>query len=140
MHTPTPRVELGIALIGHAHAAIDISDGLLGDLSHILRASNLSADIQVDEVPASAVLSKKSPELRRLCTLNGGDDYELCFTAPVTEREWIQKTTHELGLNTKLIGKTQERNNNLINLFDKDGDALPRDLQDQYLKSFDHFK
>ena len=140
MHAPTPRVELGMALIGHAHAAIDISDGLLGDLAHILRASHVSADIKIDQVPASSVLANKSVELRRLCTLNGGDDYELCFTAPITERDWIEKASQAMGLNTRRIGKIKEREYSLMNLFDKDSDVLPSELQNQYLNSFDHFK
>jgi thiamine-monophosphate kinase len=140
MHAPTPRVELGMALIGHAHAAIDISDGLLGDLAHILRASDVSADIKIDQVPAAPVLANKSVELRRLCTLNGGDDYELCFTAPITERDWIEKTTQTMGLNTRRIGKIKKREDSLMTLLDQDGDTLPKELQDQYLKSFDHFK
>lgn len=140
MHTPTPRVELGQALLGRAHAAIDISDGLLGDLAHILKASHVSAQIQIDHVPASTTLNNKSLELRRMCTLCGGDDYELCFTAPTDEREAIRDILSSLHLWGKVIGTIVAPCEPLIQLIDADGDSLPVELSRQYLKSFDHFK
>lgn len=86
MHTPRPRIALGLALRGIAHAAIDISDGLVGDLAHILERSNLGATLNVDALPAGTMLRQQPLDTRRLFTLAGGDDYELCFTAPVSER------------------------------------------------------
>ena len=141
MHAPTPRVELGQRLLGHAHAAIDISDGLLGDLSHILRQSRVSADILIDHVPASKTLMSKSVELRRLCTLMGGDDYELCFTAPSSEAAYMSQIAQELNLQLTKIGQIRDGSQeSLIRLIDQDGHELPKKLTEQYLKSFDHFK
>lgn len=82
LHRPTPRVALGIALRGIAHAAIDISDGFAGDLAHVLAHSRCGASIDIDALPAGPVLQKMAPGLRRDWCLAGGDDYELCFTAP----------------------------------------------------------
>jgi len=91
LHAPTPRVALGRLLAEGrlAHAALDISDGLVGDLGHILTASKVGAVLDVDALPAGPALLRQSPELRRRFTAAGGDDYELCFTAPVASREAI---------------------------------------------------
>ena len=140
MHAPTPRVNLGQKLLGIAHAAIDISDGLLGDLSHILRQSKVSAEVLIDQVPGSTVLSSKSLELQRLCKLTGGDDYELCFTAPSEKSAAINDLSKELGLALTKIGKITSSSTQLITLIDGDGHPLPPNLSAQYLKSFDHFK
>jgi len=88
LHMPTPRVALGLALAAApiAHAALDISDGLVGDLAHILAASGVGATLDVDALPAGPVLARQDRELRRRFTAAGGDDYELCFTAPVARR------------------------------------------------------
>jgi thiamine-monophosphate kinase len=140
MHAPTPRVNLGQKLLGIAHAAIDISDGLLGDLSHILRQSKVSAEVLIDQVPGSTVLSSKSLELQRLCKLSGGDDYELCFTASTEKSAAINDLSKELGLALTKIGKITSSSTQLITLIDSDGHPLPPNLSAQYLKSFDHFK
>jgi thiamine-monophosphate kinase len=91
MHMPTPRVALGRLLAegGLAHAALDISDGLIGDLGHILAASGVGATLDADALPAGPVLATQDQALRRRFTVAGGDDYELCFTAPVAQREAI---------------------------------------------------
>ncbi|MBM37503.1 MAG: thiamine-phosphate kinase [Woeseia sp.] len=79
---PTPRIKIGRELIGKATAAIDISDGLLGDLKKILVDRNLGVDIQLDLLPISEALSNQFNSHRCYSfALNGGDDYELCFTA-----------------------------------------------------------
>ncbi|MFM8151924.1 MAG: thiamine-phosphate kinase, partial [Polynucleobacter victoriensis] len=120
--------------------AIDISDGLLGDLSHILRQSKVSAEVLIDQVPGSPVLSSKSLELQRLCKLSGGDDYELCFTASAEKFAAINDLSKELGLALTKIGKITSSSTQLITLIDGDGHPLPPNLSAQYLKSFDHFK
>lgn len=80
---PTPRVALGLALRGIASACIDISDGLLADLGHILAASGVGAWIDVAMLPISSALANAFDETARVAMqLEGGDDYELCFTAP----------------------------------------------------------
>ena len=91
MHMPTPRVALGRALAeqGLAHAALDISDGLIGDLQHILAASHVGATLDADALPAGPVLATQDQALRRRFTAAGGDDYELCFTAPPHQRAAI---------------------------------------------------
>ena len=142
MDAPTPRVDLGIALREIANAAIDISDGLLGDLRHILKASNLNAQISIDDIPVSKDLQESSLELRRLCSLKGGDDYELCFTAPEFNREIIDELAKSLGLRLTRIGKIVAANggSGSIELLDKDHHPLDKELTNRYLSSFDHFK
>ncbi|TXI12633.1 MAG: thiamine-phosphate kinase [Polynucleobacter sp.] len=140
MHAPTPRIELGQQLLGLAHAAIDVSDGLLGDLSHILKMSGVSAQIHIDDLPASSTLAAQSLELKRLCTLNGGDDYELCFTASPQQRESIEAIGEKLHLRLTKIGTITSASSELITLKDRDDRVLPQELSQQYLKSFDHFK
>lgn len=82
MEYPAPRLALGQALRGIATAAIDVSDGLLGDLGHILAASGVGAQLNLEALPRSSVLAAQPLALQQLCLLTGGDDYELVFTAP----------------------------------------------------------
>lgn len=87
---PTPRLEIGKALVGNAHAAIDISDGLLGDLKKLLAASGVGGEVDLDKLPLSSALRTKfSSEDQRRLALTGGDDYELCFAAPESSVENI---------------------------------------------------
>ena len=103
---PTPRVALGLALRGIASSCIDISDGLLADLAHITRASGVGAELEADALPASPALGAAfaSEAMRRL-QATGGDDYELCFTAPATQREAVQALGARLGLPLARIGR-----------------------------------
>jgi thiamine-monophosphate kinase len=78
---PTARVELGRRLSGRASGAIDVSDGLVGDLRKMLDASGVGADIDVDELPLSRALCERFGDAAADFALTGGDDYELCFTA-----------------------------------------------------------
>ena len=90
LHRPTPRVRAGRALQGLARACVDVSDGLLADLGHVCKASGVGALVDVDALPASPTLrSGFDAEARRLLQATGGDDYELCFTAPATSREAV---------------------------------------------------
>jgi len=91
---PTPRLEIGKALIGNAHATIDISDGLLGDLKKLLAASGVGGEVDLDKLPLSSALRAEFPpaDQRRLA-LMGGDDYELCFAAPESSVENIAGIT-----------------------------------------------
>jgi thiamine-monophosphate kinase len=100
---PRPRVALGQALRGLAHAAIDISDGLLADLGHIGETSNLGAEIRADLLPLSAA---DLPGVRD-AALSGGDDYELLFTAPPSQRDAIEGLGKKLGLPLTRIGQMQ---------------------------------
>jgi thiamine-monophosphate kinase len=132
MHQPVPRIALGLALRGIAHAAIDISDGLIGDLGHILAQSNVGASLQVDLLPAGRVLSLQQPELRRNFALAGGDDYELCFTAPISAHAAVLSAAKSADTDVTCIGRIEPERG--IRLMDADGSLL--DLQ---LSSFDHF-
>ena len=79
---PSPRVRFGQSLVGVATAAIDLSDGLFGDLQKLLRASGAGGEIHLDQLPISAALARAfDAESRQRFALTGGDDYELCFTA-----------------------------------------------------------
>jgi len=105
LDTPQPRLELGGRLRGIAHSAIDVSDGLLADLTHILVASGVAADVRLDKLPVAPALSACSDgELVRDCLLAGGDDYELLFTAAPHHRAEIAALSAELGLALTAIG------------------------------------
>ena len=91
LEQPEPRVALGMALRGIAHAALDISDGLAGDLLHILERSKMRATVNIDQIPSSGTLATLTETARVHCILAGGDDYELCFTAPVAARAEIEQ-------------------------------------------------
>ena len=134
MHTPTPRVALGCTLAetGLAHAAIDISDGLVGDLGHILKASQVGATLDVDALPAGPVLARQDTPLRRRYTAAGGDDYELCFTAPPSSRDAIAALATSCATPVTRVGRIEAESG--LRLVDATG--LPLDLQ---LSSFDHF-
>ena len=90
-YRPAPRVGAGLALGPLATAAIDVSDGLLADLAHICKASGCGATIDVERVPLSAELLSLFPPQEALAhALGGGEDYELCFTAPPSRAEEIE--------------------------------------------------
>src|SRR6266702_1824982 len=104
LERPEPRIALGLALRGIAHAALDLSDGLAGDLLHILERSTMQASVDADAVPRSAALRRLSPEIQRRCTLAGGDDYELCFTAPPAARASVEAARRAAGVPVTRIG------------------------------------
>lgn len=106
LHTPIARVELGRRLVGLAHSSIDISDGLLADLGHILECSKVAAVIKMNEICCSAVLEKYLPQSQAInCLLAGGDDYELCFTAQKAKRGRIEALSHEMEILLTRIGR-----------------------------------
>ncbi|MEO5697231.1 MAG: thiamine-phosphate kinase, partial [Burkholderiaceae bacterium] len=90
MEQPQPRVALGMALRGVATSAIDVSDGLLGDLGHVMRRSGVGVELQVDALPRSDVVREQTEALQREFTLAGGDDYELLFSAPPAEASRVE--------------------------------------------------
>ncbi|HOV97058.1 MAG TPA: thiamine-phosphate kinase [Thermomonas sp.] len=103
---PIPRVALGRALRGLAHACIDISDGLLADLAHICNSSGVGAQINVDALPASAALREAFDVATcRVLQASGGDDYELCFTAPPVQRDMLHALSQTLNLPLTHIGE-----------------------------------
>ncbi|WP_350294807.1 thiamine-phosphate kinase [Limnohabitans sp. Rim8] len=135
MEQPTPRVALGLALRGIATAAADISDGLLGDLSHILKASQVGATL--DSAAALSLLAcatefELPPSKHLQFVLTGGDDYELVFTAPASKRAEV----HAAGLIalTRLTRIGQICAEPGLTLLDTDGQPMAHNFV-----SFDHF-
>jgi thiamine-monophosphate kinase len=104
LERPEPRVALGLALRGLAHSALDVSDGLAGDLLHILERSRLRASVDADAVPRSSAVRKLPLDEQRQCALAGGDDYELIFTAPPSAREAITDAGIRAGVAVTRIG------------------------------------
>ena len=102
---PTPRCQLGAALKGLAHSMIDISDGLAQDLGHILKASQVGAKLQLENLPISPTLQTLDDAQKWQYALAGGDDYELCFTiSPQNYQKLLQK---QLDVPISIIGKIQ---------------------------------
>jgi thiamine-monophosphate kinase len=132
LHQPTPRCALGLALRGIAHAAIDVSDGLLGDLGHVLSRSQLSAVIETDRLPAGPVLMQQPPERRLEYLLNGGDDYELCFTAAPAQRDAVYSAAASAETAVTRIGHLTHGSG--VTLLDAAGGPLSF-----VSRSFDHF-
>lgn len=106
---PTPRIALGQALSGLATAAIDVSDGLLADLAHVCAASGVGARVQLDALPASAaLLDAFDPATRHGLQAGGGDDYELCFTAPPDRRADVEAAARRCEIPVARIGHIVE--------------------------------
>ena len=122
LERPTPRVNLGVALRGVATSCIDISDGLLGDLGHILEASSVGASVQTDWIKGSMEFA-----------LSGGDDYELLFTAPPSQRDTLQALSGKAGASAICIGTIETEHG--LRLLNEHGAALANTFT-----SFDHFK
>lgn len=105
LHQPEPRVKLGSRLRGLARSAIDVSDGLLADLGHILKASGVAAELRWEDLPrAEAIASCPDRALAKNCMLAGGDDYELVFTAPRSKRSEIAAAGKKSGVSVTAIG------------------------------------
>ena len=110
LHQPQPRVALGIALRGVAHSAIDVSDGLLADLGHILERSDVAAEIELAALPVSDVMRRHIDRVAACrALLAGGDDYELCFTAPVRARERVGRLARRVDVRLTRIGGVRKR-------------------------------
>ncbi len=133
MERPTPRVALGLELRGLATSAIDVSDGLLGDLGHVLSASGVGAELQADALPRSAHLAAQSLALQRLCTLTGGDDYELVFTAPADRDAAVREAAQRAHAPVTRIGRITAEPG--LRCVDAAGQTVPAPGA-----SFDHFR
>jgi thiamine-monophosphate kinase len=140
MERPTPRVALGQALRGIAGSAIDVSDGLLGDLGHILKASCLGAEIQLSDIDLIANYSintgangQFSPLFSRSMVLAGGDDYELVFTASPAQHDAVQAAAQACNTRITRIGHTLAQTG--VTLREADGQVASNSFA-----SFDHFK
>jgi thiamine-monophosphate kinase len=133
MERPQPRVALGLALRGIATSAIDVSDGLLGDLAHVLRRSGVGADLQVDSLPRSEVLAALPEALQREYTLAGGDDYELVFSAAPRDAARVAAAAEAAQVAVTRIGRLHGDAG--LRLIDRDGRPVAHTFG-----SFDHFK
>ena len=140
LEAPTPRVALGLALRGIASSALDVSDGLLGDLSHILEQSQAGACIDT-RITSTLIAAKPYPsdsslaldaKLLQQCTLAGGDDYELCFTAPSHQRSAVEQAARISATPVTRIGVMEAQPG--LRLLDAQGQ-----LTAQRWQSFDHF-
>jgi thiamine-monophosphate kinase len=132
MECPEPRIALGLALRGLASSAIDLSDGLLGDLGHVLQRSRLGAVVELPALPRSALLAQQPRELQHECLLRGGDDYELLFTAAPGDDERVRQAGHRAGVAVTPIGRL--RADPGLAVVDEHGQALIMDA-----RGFDHF-
>ena len=141
MHNPTPRIELGMQLRNIASSALDVSDGLLGDLRHILKQSQVDAEIQLDKLPKSDTLQKQDVQIQKQFSACGGDDYEICFTAPASQRDKIEAISKSIGLPLTIIGKIAPKNDLEVKVYllDESGALLSDTEAAPFLKSFDHF-
>ena len=140
LERPTPRVALGLALRGIASSAMDVSDGLLGDFGHILKASGVGACIRTDETikliaagafPSSA-RGQFDAKILQQCTLAGGDDYELLFTAPPQHRAAVAKAAAQSRTPVTRIGQVEAAPG--LRLLDAQGMPV-----ENRFASFDHF-
>jgi len=138
METPVPRVALGLALRGIATAALDVSDGLVGDLRHILEASGVGATLDADAAAARVALGTPDVDAGldidtlRLCALSGGDDYELAFTAPAAARAAVEAAGRAAGTPVARIGRIDAEPG--LRIVDAAGAPVA-----QRFTSFDHF-
>ncbi len=134
LHEPEPRVALGERLRGLASAAIDVSDGLAGDLGHILERSGVGAVLRYDQIPKDGSFEKiKDKKLEQQCVLSGGDDYELLFTAARDRRALVESVSRDLGLELSLIGEITGQAGTLV-VLDKDGNPM------SHRGGYDHFR
>ena len=133
MEMPEPRIDLGLALHGIASSAIDVSDGLAGDLAHVLRRSGMGGIVDIDALPRSAVLAAQPAATQRECLLAGGDDYELVFTADAGRRNDVLGAGASAGVRVTRIGAVEAGHG----LRFVDGAGRP---QPGPGPSFDHFR
>jgi thiamine-monophosphate kinase len=117
LYQPQPQIKLGQALLNIANSCIDISDGLQADLTHILKASNVGANIDVNLLPIEDLVKKQN----NIClALAGGDDYELCWTANTQQKQNINNIAKTLGIKITNIGKiTDKKQLDIIGLTEK---------------------
>ena len=131
---PTPRVELGLALRSFSCCALDISDGLLADLEHILERSQVGAEIYLENLPLSHHLCTQYEQTQaEKFALTGGEDYELCFTVSEEKREEMEQVLRSQGIKVTCIGQILPATSGLNLLKNGKKIALPTHI------GFDHF-
>jgi thiamine-monophosphate kinase len=133
MELPTPRVALGRALRGVASSAIDLSDGLVGDLGHVLARSRVGATVNADALPRSEVLASMPRELQHECTLAGGDDYELLFSAAPSREGDVMASAARAGVAVTRIGRIDTAPG--LRIVDGSGASIGRRFA-----AFEHFR
>jgi thiamine-monophosphate kinase len=133
LERPEPRVALGRALVGIATAAIDLSDGLVGDLGHILERSGVGAEVRWRDVPRSTALAAQPESDQQRWALAGGDDYELLFSAPPSRRPGVEAAAAAAGVRVSCIGNITSTGRLVV------VDALGRPM-DTGAHAFDHFR
>jgi len=133
LNRPQPRVAFGVALAGVAAAAIDVSDGLLADLGHMLEASGCGARIDVDAIPRSRWLQPLDDAHALACQLGGGDDYELCFSVDADRVEQVCEAAQSCDLSIAEIGIVEPQAG--IRCVRRDGSPLEAGYQ-----GYDHFR
>lgn len=133
LHMPLPRVSLGLALHGLANSAVDISDGLLADLGHILKASKNGAHVFLNRLPISDTIGRnyQLDQVKNMI-LAGGDDYELCFTAPTEKHAEIAILSKILNLPLSCIGQITADTNLVVH-------GCNDEILDIKETGFDHF-
>jgi thiamine-monophosphate kinase len=129
---PQPRVALGLRLRGIATACIDVSDGLTGDLGHILERSQVGARVEWAMIPCSEALRRQPVETQLRCALAGGDDYELLFTAGAEHRAAVERAALEARTPVTRVGAITDGRDLLV----VDRDGRPMDMP---FKAYDHF-
>jgi thiamine-monophosphate kinase len=135
LHEPQPRIALGLALRDLANSAIDISDGLLADLGHILEQSNVGATLELKNIPHSTFAEfpiDLHDETFRKMVLAGGDDYELCFTAPAEKHVEIVKIVEMTTLQLSCIGHVTSNTGLVLH-------GLDNEILNMKETGFDHF-
>lgn len=132
LERPTPRVGLGERLRAIANSAIDISDGLMGDLRHVAQASAMGASIEWTKVPRSPVLRRQPMRMQQRCALTGGDDYELLFTAAVDRRAAVIAAADDQCVVTRIGSVTATAD---LAVVDERGVTV-----DTAAHAFDHFR
>ncbi len=132
LNRPEPRVAFGAALKGIASAAIDVSDGLLADLGHVLKASHCGATLWVDRLPRSRQLEAQPADELLVSQLTGGDDYELCFCVEPTKVAALQTVARDRGLAVSEVGVIESEPG--VRCRHDDGSAYQ-----PHRRGFDHF-
>lgn len=145
LERPMPRVALGQALRGVASSMLDVSDGLAGDLRHILNASAVSARVNVDALPVHAAISALPEVSAWRYALCGGDEYELCFTAPKgtpAVQSALQFLAQAHGVRITCIGEIVARTGQVESIawLSEDAQALAELLADAGLSGYRHFE
>jgi thiamine-monophosphate kinase len=130
---PQPRVKLGQALVGYASACIDISDGLLADLGHVLKASGCGAKLDLGKLPYADALAGLEDRMKWNYQLSGGDDYELLFTLPRQHQALLKTWSQQLDISLSIIGEIE--NDDGVRCLGPDGSVYQPQRD-----GFDHFR